>query len=94
MIGSETSIREAVTKVQPRTKGVQVGWDVRVGRDSTDDEAVWVYVVVPDERIDEFYGEWDGLRATIRERIQEQLRDPNVFVYFRMRAASEVATER
>lgn len=43
MIGTETSIREAVTDIRPRTQGVLVGSEIRVGRDSTDEEAVWVY---------------------------------------------------
>jgi len=57
MIAAETSIKDAMNAIRTRTKGVQVGSEIRVGRDSTDDEAAWVYVVVPDERIDEFYVE-------------------------------------
>ena len=94
MIAAETSIRDAMTAIRPRTEGVQVGSEIRVGRDSTDDEAVWVYVVVPDERIDEFYAEWDAIRATIRERVREHLEKPGLFVYVRMRAASEVTDGR
>lgn len=93
MIAAETSIKEAMSAIRPRTKGVRVGSEIRVGRDSTDEEAVWVYVVVPDERIDEFYPEWDAMRATIRERVREHLGRPDLFVYVRMRAASEVSTE-
>ena len=62
---------------------------MRVGRDSTDAEAVWVYVVVPDERIEEFYEEWDNVRDDIRQRVRDQLGDPEAFVYIRMLAASE-----
>lgn len=92
MIGTETSIREAVTGIRPRTQGVLVGSEIRVGRDSTDEEAVWVYVVVPDESIDEFYAEWDSIRSRIRGRIRERLNNPNLLVYVRMHAASEVTS--
>jgi hypothetical protein len=90
MLGTEDTIRDAVASIRPRTVGVQVGWEVRVGRDSTDEEAVWVYVLVPDERIDEFYEEWDEVRDDIRRRVREQVGNPEAFVYIRMRAASEV----
>jgi len=66
MHGTQTTIKDAVEGIVPRTEGVQVGWDVRVGRDSTDAEAVWVYVVVPDERIEELYE-----RADFRKQATE-----------------------
>ena len=89
MLGAQ-QIKQAIIDVRPQTEGVEVGSEVRVGRDSTDDEAVWVYVVVPDERIDEFYGEWEQLRRRIRQRVYEAVGSTDVFVYIRMRAASEV----
>lgn len=89
---SEAVAKEAVAGVQPQTQGVRVGSEVRVGPDSTDEQAVWVYVVVPDERIAEFYEEWDQLREQIRQRVREKLGDPNAFVYIRMQASSEVDT--
>jgi hypothetical protein len=79
-----------VTRIRPRTEGVQVGWDVRVGKDSTDQDAVWVYVLVPDERIDEFNDEWDEIRDDIRQQVREEVGNPEAFVYIRMRAASEI----
>jgi hypothetical protein len=94
MIAAETSIKDAMTAIRPRTEGVQVGSEIRVGRDSTDEEAVWVWVVVPDERIDEFYTEWDEVREEIRQRVLEKLGKPDAFVYIRMRAASEVKDGR
>jgi hypothetical protein len=90
MLGTETTIKNAVTRIQPRTEGVRVGWEVRVGRDSTGEEAVWVYVLVPDDRIDEFYDEWDKVREDIRQRVREQVGNPDAFVYIRMQATSEV----
>jgi len=93
MLGAETAIKDAMTAIRPRTQGVQVGSEIRVGRDSTDEEAVWVWVFVPDERIDEFYAEWDEVRDQIRQRVLEKIGKPDVFVYVRMRAASEVAND-
>lgn len=84
------TIQRAVAALQPSTRGVTVGSEIRVGPDSTDEDAVWVYVHVPDERIDEFYEEWDELRAEIRRRVRETLGDPEAFVYVRMRATSEL----
>lgn len=90
MLGTETTIKDAVAGIVPRTEGVQVGWEVRLGKDSTDEEAVWVYVLVPDERIDEFHEEWASLREDIRRRVREQIGKPEAYVYIRMLAASEV----
>lgn len=90
MLGTETTIKDAVARIVPRTEGVQVGYEVRVGRDGTNDEAVWVYVLVPDERIDEFQEEWATLRDDIRKRVREQIGNPEGYVYIRMLAASEV----
>ena len=93
MIATETSIKNAMAAIRPRTQGVQVGSEIRVGRDATDDEAVWVYVAVPDDRIDEFYAEWDTIRANIRRLVRERLERPDLFVYIRMRAQSEAPGE-
>lgn len=90
MLGTETTIKDAVARIVTRTEGVRVGYEVRVGLDSTDDEAVWVYVLVPDERIDEFKAEWAAIRDDIRQRVHEQIGDPEVFVYIRMLAVSEI----
>lgn len=90
MLGTETSIKSALANVHPRTEGVQVGAEVLVGTDSTNDEAVWVYVVVPDEQLEEFQGEWQTVRDRIREAVRIELGDPEIFVYVRMRLASEV----
>jgi hypothetical protein len=89
MLVTETTIKNAVAGIVPRTEGVQVGWEIRLGLDSTNDEAVWVWVMVPDARIEEFQEEWADLRDEIRQRIREQLGDPLAYVYIRMLAASE-----
>jgi hypothetical protein len=91
MLPGTDVIKKAVASLHPRTPGVRVDEDdIRVGLDSTDDEAVWVYVIVPDERIEEFYEEWTDVRRQIKELIQDELRNPEMFVYVRMKAASEV----
>jgi hypothetical protein len=89
MLVTEATIKNAVAGIVPRTEGVQVGWEIRLGLDSTNDEAVWVWVMVPDARIEEFQEEWADLRDEIRQRIREQLGDPLAYVYIRMLAASE-----
>lgn len=88
MLGAQT-IKDAMDQVHTRTQGVQIS-EIRIGKDSTDEDAVWVYVVVPDDRIEEFYDEWDEVREDIRRRVREKLGDSRPFVYIRMRAASEV----
>ena len=93
VLPTETAIKEAVRPIRPRTPGVRVGAEVRVGHDSTNDEAVWVYVVVPDERIEDFYSEWEGIRAQIRTKVRDALQNPEILVYVRMHAASEVDDE-
>jgi hypothetical protein len=90
MLGTETTIKNAVAGIVPRTEGVRVGWEVRVGRNSIDEEAVWVYVLVPDERIDDFHEEWAKVRDDIRQRVRQQVGNPEAYVYIRMLAASEV----
>ena len=91
MLRGPETVKKAVSQIHPRTRGVWIDQDdIRVGRDSTDDEAVWVYVIVPDERIDEFYAEWEEIRRNIKATIQAELGDPDVFVYVRMKAASEL----
>lgn len=93
-VGVETSIAEALSAIHPTTPGVRIGSEIRIAPDSTDELAAWVYVVVPDDRIDDFHSEWDDMRTKIRTRVQEQLKNPELFVYVRMRAASEVTKDR
>jgi hypothetical protein len=75
MLGSET-IKDALADVRTRTQGVEVGAEVWTGKDSTNDDAVWVYVVVPDERIEAFYEEWPSVRDEIRTRRLEETTRP------------------
>ncbi len=90
MLGAQ-QIKQAISAtVHPRTEGVDVGSEVRVGRDWTDDEAVWIWVAVPDERIEEFYAEWEQLREDIRQSVYKEVGSTDVYVYVHMLAASEV----
>lgn len=93
MLPTETAIKDAVRPIKPLTPGVRVGAEVRVEHDFSNDEAVWVYVVVPDERIEDFYSEWEGIRRQIRSRVREAVQNPELLVYVRMHAASEVDDE-
>jgi len=85
---SEKAVKDALADLSAKTKGVVIGSEIRTGHDHTDDEAVWIYVVVPDDRIDEFYEEWDELREQMRERVRASA-GSEVLVYPHMRAASE-----
>lgn len=84
---TKEDVAAALSSIQVDTPGVQVGADIRVGKDSTNEDAVWVYVAVPEDRTDRFYQEWDDLRFAIRKKVQERLEKPDMFVYVRMLAA-------
>ena len=82
------AIREALAAL-PVPEGVVSGWDVESGLDSAGDKAVWVYVVVVDDRVDDIWDGWDDLRYRIHGIVAEQLGD-EVAAYVRMRTRSEV----
>ncbi|MFH1469628.1 MAG: hypothetical protein ABIO70_34905 [Pseudomonadota bacterium] len=66
------------------------GWDVKVGRDSTGDDAVWVWVVLHDNLVDQV---WPlDIRDELRERVREIVlgaAPTDVQVYVRFRSQSE-----
>ena len=84
---TKETVNKALQSLQVKTPGVQVGADIRIGKDSTGDDAVWVYVAVPEERMDSFYQEWTDLRFSIRKKVQELFQKPEMFVYVRMLGA-------
>ena len=69
-----------------------VGWHLEEGRDHTGDPAVWVYVIVDDDRIEEIWPIWDALRAEIRRVVVAET-SPDVIPYVRMWAKSEVGDQ-
>ena len=63
-------------------------WLVETGPDSTDDTAVWVWVMLIDDEVE--FTKRPRLRSIIRELVQERT-DSSMLVYVRFRGASEVA---
>jgi hypothetical protein len=67
------------------------GWDVKVGRDATGDDAVWVWVVLHDELVDQVWPM--KTRDEVRDRVREIVRDAaaptEVQIYVRFRSESE-----
>jgi hypothetical protein len=72
-------------------EGAVTDWRIRMGMDSTDDPAVWVYVFVDDPHIEAFWPIWADLRRQIRETVESvaEAAGEHVNTYVRMRAASE-----
>lgn len=67
------------------------GWDIQVGRDATGDDAVWVWVVLHDDLVDQV---WPlQTRNELRERVRGLVRDAaapaEVQVYVRFRSETE-----
>lgn len=67
------------------------GWDVKVGRDATGDEAVWVWVVLRDEFVDQIWPlqTRDEVRDRVREIVRNAAAPTEVQVYVRFRSESE-----
>ena len=67
------------------------GWDVKVGRDATGDDAVWVWVVLHDDLVDQVWPlqTRDELRDRVREIVRNAAVPTEVQVYVRFRSESE-----
>ena len=67
------------------------GWDIQVGRDSTGDDAVWVWVVLHDDLVDQVWPlqTRDELRQRVRQLVVDASRPSDVQVYVRFRSESE-----
>lgn len=82
-------IRAALDEVQVPVPGAVVDYVVRTGLDSTSDPAVWVYVVVDDDKIEQLWDGWRQLRWDIREAVAG-VAGPEPMTYIRMWGASSV----
>ncbi len=83
---TETSIRSALGTLQDLPTPVS-GWQVETGPDSTDDPAVWVWVILENEEVD------FGIRSRLRDMVRDLVRretGTDIWVYVRFRWASEV----
>lgn len=67
------------------------GWDVEIGTDATGDDAVWVWVVLRDDRIEEAWVESnrDALRDHVRSTVRRVVAAQPFQVYVRFRSESE-----
>ena len=67
------------------------GWDVKVGRDSTGDDAVWVWVVLHDDLVEQVWPlqTRDELRDRVREIVRSAAAPTEIQVYVRFRSESE-----
>ena len=60
-------------------------WQIETGLDSTDDPAVWVWVILEAEEVDA------GTRARLRDMVRERIgRETADWVYVYFRGASEI----
>ncbi len=92
MIGSP-AIREQLSANRESlpSRHAIAGWDVEVGHDWVGDDAVWVWIVLRDDLIDQV---WpmpirDALREGVRDIVQRAAGSDDVQVYIRFRSESE-----
>ena len=65
-------------------------WHVKVGPDSTDDPAVWVWAMLEEDEVE--FDERLRLRSKIQKCVEKET-DASMIVYIRFRGASEMAQE-
>lgn len=88
---ANSAIRDQLSKRREEFPSAIAGWDVRVGRDSTGDDAVWVWIVLRDELVEEMwpFQTRDELRRRVREIVRNAAEPKEVQVYVRFRSESE-----
>lgn len=80
-------IEKAIHGIQEEIPATVTSWQIEIGPDATDEDAIWVWVTLPDEDLK------DETRTTIRSLLKNAIREAlhsTVWVYVRFRAASEV----
>lgn len=67
------------------------GWDVEVGPDATGDDAVWVWVILRDDLIDQVWPMQtrDAMRQRIHQLVRAVAAPGDVQVYVRFRTETE-----
>ncbi len=67
------------------------GWDIQVGRDATGDDAVWVWVVLHDNLVDQVWPlqTRNELREKVRCLVRTAAGPTEVQVYVRFRSETE-----
>lgn len=82
------TIKAKLTGLALAEQSAIADWDVTVGSDSTGDPAVWVFVIVRDDRLADFEPTWNDARWRIKGAVSEVA--PEAFTYVRMQLESEV----
>ena len=80
---------EAIESALAELRGLPVqvsSWQVETGPDSTNDPAVWVWIMLEDEEVD--FQTRSRLREMVRNRVRREANDGS-WVYVRFRDASE-----
>lgn len=83
---ANTAIRSALDELPPLPTPVS-DWLVETGTDSTDEPAVWVWAILPDEEVD--FENQIALRDLVFDFIRERSDTP-VWVYVSFRSVSEM----
>jgi hypothetical protein len=84
---SKEDVERAIQSVRARFPADVRSWQIEIGNDATDTEAVWIWVTLSDEDLK------DKTRNEIRGLLKEAIRNtvnPSIWVYVRFRATSEV----
>ncbi len=87
-MGTTATIEEALRDLAGLPAVVQA-WDVEVGADATDEEAVWVWVTLRDEDLNRQTRE--QFRGLVRNAVRQRTSDSPPWVYVRFRGVSEAA---
>lgn len=85
MEATATTIESALAELRNLPTPVS-SWQVETGLDSTDDPAVWVWVMLEEEDVD--FDTRSRLRDIVRARVRRETDDTS-WVYVRFRGASE-----
>ena len=83
---ANTEIRAALDQIEGLPTAVS-DWVVETGADSDDDDAVWVWAILPDDQVD------IETRIAVRDRVFDYIRDRSdtpVWVYVSFRTVSEM----
>ena len=85
MEATATTIESALADL-PNLPTPVSSWQVEMGPDSTDDPAVWVWVMLEEEDVD--FDTRSRLRDIVRARVRRETKDGS-WVYVRFRGATE-----
>ncbi len=79
---SESTVQSAIETNRPSLLARVADFRVRVGRDSTDDLAVWVTLVLDDDVLEHIWDRRDELRLQVEEIVRSEAADYWPYVSF------------